>query len=512
MRWSRRSFLRTSLAGASGLFTPGGVDLALAAISNGPQLAAKGYGALVSDPDGLLDLPAGFRYQLLSTGITEDDRKTDARFDSPLSDGSPTPGLHDGMAAFAGPDGVTILVRNHELDTFHGPKVDVRRERPYDPLTGGGTTTLWVDPERRLVRSFASLSGTLRNCAGGPTPWGSWLSAEETNLMPGAEDPVNADLTPKVSKPHGYIFEVDSRSEGLVDPIPLKSMGRFRHEAVAVDPATGFAYLSEDLDDGLFYRFLPDAVRRGTKPSALRVGDYARGGVLEALRVKGRAKLKTQNWEHPEYAHVKSGHDESGGDAFRRRAFRRSAIELGESLAIDWVRIEDPDPDMDLTRTPDDPKRSRAAPSSTRAQGFALGCAQFARTEGITFANGSVYMCCTSGGPGKLGQVFRISLREQRLSLLTQPGDSSLLDGPDNLCAAPWGDLVVCEDNLSKRENFVVGVTPQGHCYRIARNAHPRKREFAGACFSPDGSTLFVNVQNPGLTFAIWGPWNSRRT
>src|SRR5262245_10752835 len=150
MRWSRRSFVRTSLAGATGLFTPGGLDLALAAISTGPRLAAEGYGALAADPKALLDLPAGFQHQLLSTGITHVDRQSDARFGSKLSDGSSTPGLHDGMAAFAGPDGITILVRNHELDTDDGPPVDPRRERPYDIKSGGGTTTLWVDRERRL--------------------------------------------------------------------------------------------------------------------------------------------------------------------------------------------------------------------------------------------------------------------------------------------------------------------------------------------------------------------------
>jgi secreted PhoX family phosphatase len=487
MRWSRRSFLRTSLASATGLLVAGGVERALASMSRGPRLAAEGYGPLVRDPDGLLDLPAGFRYQLLSTGITEKDRATDARFDSRMSDGSPTPGLHDGMAAFVGPDRLTILVRNHELNTYDGPPVDPQRRRPYDPKTGGGTTTLWVDPERRLVRSFASLSGTLRNCAGGRTPWGSWLSAEETVFAPGPGDPLDAGLDPGVSKAHGYLFEVDSRSEGLVDPVPLKSMGRFRHEAVAVDPETGFAYLSEDLEDGLLYRFRPEAVRRGTKPSDLRAGDYARGGVLEALRVVGRPKLRTQNWKSPR------------------------AIDLGQSIAIDWVRIEDPDPRRDLVYARGHDGRAQAAPSSTRAQGFAQGCAQFARTEGIVYADGGVFFCCTNGGPKKLGQVFRIGLREQRLSLLVQPEDHALLDGPDNICAAPWGDLVVCEDNLSERENFVVGVTPQGRCYRIAHNAHPGKREFAGACFSPDGSTLFVNVQNPGLTFAIWGSWNSRR-
>jgi secreted PhoX family phosphatase len=107
--------------------------------------------------------------------------------------------------------------------------------------------------------------------------------------------------------------------------------------------------------------------------------------------------------------------------------------------------------------------------------------------------------------------VFRLDLRRQRLTLVVEPDDHAVLDGPDNLCAAPFGDLIICEDNLARRENFVVGVTPGGRCYRIARNAHPARRELAGACFSPDGRTLFVNVQQPGMTFAIWGPWDSRR-
>ncbi len=486
MSLSRRTFLRGSMLGAAGLMTPGGVDKALAAIARGPRLAAAGYGPLIPDLAGLLDLPAGFQYRLLSPGGSASDRGGEARLDSTLGDGTPTPGWHDGMAAFAGPDGVTILVRNHELSVGNKPGVDPARARPYDTLTGGGTTTLWVDRERKLVKSFASLSGTLRNCAGGPTPWGSWLSAEEDVKLPGQKDEVNDDRTPDVAKRHGYIFEVDSRSEGLVDPVPLKAMGRFRHEAVAVDPATGIAYLSEDRDDGLLYRFRPDVVARGTEPSALRAGDYARGGVLEALRVKSRPQLATDN--HAE----------------------RRAIRLGESFEVDWVRIDDVDPDMDMEHTAEG-IGERTAPSSTRAQGFTNGAARFARTEGIAYAAGSVYFCCTNGGPAKLGQVFRIRLREQRLSLVVEPGDHTLLDGPDNLCVAPFGDLVVCEDNLARRENFVVGVTPHGHCYPIARNAHPAKRELAGACFSPDGSTLFVNVQRPGMTFAIWGPWSSRK-
>ena len=488
MSWSRRTFLRASLLGSTGLLAPGGLDVALAAMARGPRGAAFGFGPLVPDPDGLLDLPAGFRYRMFSSGILDDDRATQARFASALTNGEPTPPLHDGMAAFEGPDGATILVRNHELDRGDAPMVDARRALPYDTLTGGGTTTLWVDAERNLVKAYPSLSGTLRNCAGGRTPWNSWLTAEEATQTPGEKDPVNADLDPGVGQRHGYIFEVDALSEQLVEPIPLKAMGRFRHEAAAVDPLTGYAYLTEDRDDGLLYRFRPDAVTHGTKPSALRAGDYARGGVLEALRVKGRPGVLTNNHATP------------------------AAIALGTTHEVDWVRIPDVDPSMDMEHVPRGSKKERAASSSTRAQGFALGCAQFARTEGNAFANGSVYFCCTNGGPSKLGQVFKLDLRRDRLSLVVEPVDDALLDGPDNICVAPFGDLVVCEDNLSKRENFVVGVTTRGTCYRLARNAHPSKREFAGACFSPDGRTLFVNVQQPGMTFAVWGPWERRRS
>ncbi len=487
MTWSRRSFLRTSLLGSTALFAPDRVSAALTAIARGPRFASGGFGPLRPDPAGLLDLPAGFQYRLLSPGGPEQERQGDARLASTLGDGTPTPGMHDGMAAFAGPRGVTILVRNHELNVGDEPFVDPQRHRPYDAKVGGGTTTLWVDRDRKLVKSFASLSGTLRNCAGGATPWRSWLTAEESTYLPGPRHTRNADLRPEVNERHGYMFEVDATSESLVDPIPIKSMGRFRHEAVAVDPRTGFAYLTEDRDDSLLYRYRPDVVMRGAPPSALRVGDYARGGALEALRVRTRPQLITDNHESP------------------------IAMKLGESFEVDWVRIENMDPDMDMERVAGLTRHERAAPSSTRAQGFAHGCARFARTEGIAYANGSMYFCCTNGGPNELGQVFRIHLQAQRLSLVVQPDDHAQLDGPDNLCVAPFGDLLVCEDSGSRRENFVVGLTPRGRYYRLARNAHPQKRELAGACFSPDGGTLFVNVQQPGMTFAIWGPWSTRR-
>lgn len=479
------------MAGAA-LTMPGSIDRALAAVSRGARIRARGYGPLVPDPRGLLDLPAGFHYRVLSPGALESRGEAWARFRSTLTDGTETPPQHDGMAAFAGPAGVTILIRNHEMNLDDTPFVDPRRVRPYDPLVGGGTTTLWVDRDLEVVKSFASLSGTLRNCAGGRTPWGTWLTCEETTAMPGEVDEVNADRTPRVSRPHGYVFEVDSRADALAEPVPLRSLGRFYHEAVAVDPATGICYLSEDRDDGLLYRFRPAAVGPLRKaPRALAPGDYARGGVLEALRVRGRTRIRTQNWQ---------------GD---------NELEVGRGLAVEWVRIPEPEPAMDLERDPADlnpdvsRRRWRTASSSTRAQGFALGCAQFARGEGAEFARGNFYLCCTNGGPERAGQVFKLDVRRDRLSLVSQPDDRALLDGPDNLCLAPNGDLLVCEDG--RAENRVVGLTPRGGLYSFAMNRHPENGELAGATFAPGGDTLFVNVQRPGITFAIRGPWSARR-
>ncbi len=142
-----------------------------------------GYGDLVDDPRRMIDLPRGFSYSIVST------------VGDNMDDGLVVPGGPDGMAAFAGADGLTVIVRNHELNPDHsqgpfgrgnrrlGPD---KKSRLYDWGEGrtpglGGTTTLVYDTGRQqLVRQFLSLAGTYRNCAGGPTPWGSWVSCEET--------------------------------------------------------------------------------------------------------------------------------------------------------------------------------------------------------------------------------------------------------------------------------------------------------------------------------------------
>lgn len=486
---SRRHFLKSSAALAA-LAAAGGIEGTLARIASGVTQRAGGYGPLVPDPAKLLDLPLGFRYVTFSNAATG--YGPGQEFQQKLSNGDLVPCRHDGMAAFTAPDGGTILVRNHEVNPENGPIVDPGRVRPYDPMGKGGTTTLWVDRERRLTRSFASLSGTYRNCAGGRTPWGTWLSCEECTYLPGPLDAANADQRPDVSKPHGFVFEVDARATELVDPVPIVGMGRFYHEAVAVDPATGFVYLSEDRNDGLLYRYRADVLTRKEKtPRTMKPGDLAKGGVLEALRIVGKPKAMTQNWKDDE-----------------------QSFTPGRRFEIEWVRMPAIDTDVDMERDPTDPnpdslgKRGRTSPRSLRAQGYDLGCTQFARVEGMAAHGRSIYFCATNGGPETAGQVWKIDAKKNELSLVVQPDDRTLLEGPDNLVVAPNGDLVVCEDG--KNDDFVVGITPEGRLYPIARNAH-NDQELAGACFSADGSTLFVNIQEPGLTFAIWGPWSRRQ-
>ena len=486
---SRRRFLRTSAAATAALLSSAALEGTLARIARGVSQRAEGYGPLLKDPRGLLDLPAGFDYVVLSTSARSDGR--DAAFQQQLPNGDPVPCRHDGMGSFTGPNGVTILVRNHEVDPEHGLGVDPGRARPWDPLGKGGTTTLWVDRDRKLVRSFASLSGTFRNCAGGVTPWGSWLTCEECTYTPGELSAASYDQRPDVAKRHGYVFEVPALAEEIVEPVPILAMGRFYHEAVAVDAATGHVYLSEDRDDGMLYRYRPAVLEGGKrKPADLKPGDLGKGGVLEALRIAGRPQEKTQNW--------------LGGE---------TPFVPGRAFKVEWVKIPNLDPDVDMARDPahaePDPlkKRARTAPGSIRAQGWDLGAAQFARVEGMTGAGRHIYFCATNGGGLLAGQVWKIDCVKQELSLVVEPNDRTVLEGPDNLVVAPNGDLIVCEDG--KADDYVVGITREGRCYPIARNAH-NDEEFAGACFSADGRTLFVNIQEPGITLAIRGPWSRR--
>lgn len=417
MSLSRRQFVALAGAGSSSTV----FMAALEAFYANKSVDAARYGCLTPDPQGVLDLPAGFKYKRLSeTGQMMDD-------------GYKVPGAHDGMGAFRGENGTTILVRNHEI----GAASDILTEMPnaYDSMGLGGTTTLIIDNrDRAVIKHYRSLAGTYLNCAGGSTPWGSWLSCEES-----------FDVG---YRKHGYVFEVPSSATTLVNPVPLVAMGRFRHEAAAVDPKTGYIYMTEDRPDGCFYRFVPKTR-----------GKLALGGTLYALKISGMPQAKTA-----------------------------TGFPLKKSKSVEWMQIDEPDPASD----------------TVRSEGFEKGAAQFARGEGIFYDNGYIYFCCTTGGTSGKGQIWRYQTRKNTLEKYIEPNNPTVLDNPDNIVVAPNGNLFLCEDGSGG--NSIVGVTPRGKLYRFARN-RLNESEFSGVCFSADSKTMFVNLQKPGITFAIWGSW-----
>jgi uncharacterized protein len=460
---NRRNFIRTvavaggatvalnSLMARSNLFSMSGVD-ALASTD------ANSYGPLFdtltnNTGEKLLALPEGFQYNVIGR-LTNPDGTPNI-----MSDGRPTPGVHDGMAAF-GVDGMIRLVRNHEQSGGSPTSVAIGAN-PYDLRATGGTTTLIVNPVTRLVISdFVSLSGTVRNCAGGVTPWNSWISSEETTLFP-------IPGSNSYMRNHGYNFDVSALSNGEVAPIPLKAMGRFSHEAIAVDPANNYIYETEDANPSGFYRFIP------SQPGGSgQAANLAAGGILQMLAIKGKPKFDTRN-----------------------SPSSRTQVAIGEELPAYWVEIKNPDPALEN------------GARSVVNQGISRGGAIFARLEGCWYGDGSIYFASTSGGRIGKGQIWKYtptSLTEGYLTLIFESPNELVLDSPDNICFSPRGGLVICEDGSG--EEFVHGLTQSGQIFKFAKNIVPGNEgsEFAGACFSPDGETLFVNLQGPGLTFAIW--------
>ena len=451
MQFGRRGFIRT------GSFAAAFLGLRTLAHAQPEGRIIEPYGPLIKDPAGLLDLPEGFTYNLLSKEGDE------------MSDGFRVPGAFDGMAVFPGADGKIILIRNHELgpDGFGpGDLKDTAKAVCYDPGEAdepphiGGTTTIVFNPLTGVVESqFLSLTGTHRNCAGGAMPWGSWITCEEP-----------PELTSPRGLKHGYCFEVKATATPeLQKPVPLRALGRFNHEAVALDPRTGILYLTEDRNDGLLYRFLPD-----------KATDFS-SGRLQALKVTGTPSVDLRNYETIQKADL---------------------AQEGRPMKVEWIDLEDID-------SPNDDLRIRGAQT---------GAAVFARGEGIHFHEGIAYICCTDGGPQRRGQIFKLSPsarpgETEELELFIEATANDLLTNGDNLCVAPWGDLVVCEDFAIEDAGphpHLRGVTPQGQIYTIAKNAKSAV-EFAGSCFNEDGEWLFVNVQSPGHTFAITGPWAKRK-
>jgi uncharacterized protein len=464
---TRRTFVKGSAAVGGGLTLGGPISAMAARRANGRIARAAGYGDLAPTPEEdsgevFLELPKGFRYRIIS-------RQGDV-----MSDGNPTPGIFDGTGCFDGPHGTVILIRNHEnrsRDAEIPVVVPTGKRYDNDPNTRGGNTKLVVDRRRRVDKSFAVLGGTHTNCAGGETPWGTWITCEEIFNYGSAE----SNMTPATpGVPHGFAFEVPADASRPVTPQPIRDAGRFSHEAVAW--LDGALYETEDRTNAAFYRFVPDRRPR-------EYGDLATfGGTLEALVVSGRPNLDM------------------------------NTVSQGESFRVEWVTVDEPNPDTD----------------TVREQAQAKGAAIFDRTEGIWSSDRRVFFDCTEGGEAGMGQVWEFTPRGRdggELRLIFDSPGAGVLEQPDNLVLVPaTGEVFLQEDqNASGSDQFIRGVTRQGEIYDFAKTVLNRT-EFCGGCFSPDGETFFVSQQgdrvdvgpNPdpetaALTYAIWGPFDRRR-
>ncbi len=475
---SRRQFLKAGAAGtAAGAVALGVPTLASAAPKpkiRGPK--PRTAGLITAGPE--IGLPPGFSYTAFG------------QFGSAMSDGFITPPIHDGMGVFDAGGGTYRIVRNHEL----GEGNDIGPGRPtglkstaWDPKGRGCTTTMTVDNDGNLLESFISLNGTDTNCSGSPTPWDTWLTCEETT----------AGVKSGLQKPHGYIFEVDAFADEPVLTNPHKAMGRFLHEAAAVDPDTGVVYMTEDNGPDGFYRFVPKTFGKLNK------------GTVQILKVKGQPGYNTVIGQT-----------------------------VGEVLPAKWATITDPDP-ADAEDHPD----------AVYREGRSKGAARFLGGEGCTFrANGgtdpgSCVFNSSDGGDAELGQIWQYTPTKNvgdldedgELVLLYESVDEAAMQGPDNLCTSPGGAIIVAEDGDAT--NFLRALLPDNTLITIGENLVSVRiayidssgivfdpdtpfddynfttgngmSEFAGCRFSPDGKFLFVNIQVPGITCAITGPWGS---
>ena len=500
---SRRGLLRGAAAAVLALPLSGLYGRRAAALTRMEPIASP-YGPLSPVKDQitglpLLQLPEGFSYQTF--GWSGD----------LMVDGKPGPTNHDGMAVVTstarnGKSELT-LIRNHEVtvNPLYGAiaapafydKGDKLVGEDWDDnevtgLAGGGTTKL-VFADGKFVSAEPALGGTWNNCAGGPTPWGSWLTCEEDK----------SDLTDQGGMPHGYVFEV-STDPAATSGKPIKAMGRMDHEAVAFDAIGGALYLTEDdRNQSGLYKFVPT-------DTSQKLGSLEQGGTLYMAKVAGEDKADLND------------------------------PQMGDHYQVEWVKIEDPDlAPQPFTEAPFDAENAASGPF---VQGRNLGGFRMSRGEGCRYSafDRMIYIVDTGSGKNADGEagngqgsVWTLDPASDKLVCIFQSENPLAGRNFDNVTVSPRGGVLLCEDGGGVEDGFgpgerLMGLTPSGETYIFAKNnvaltaaevkgagkstefireGDYRETEWAGANFDPSGKWLFVNIQSPGITFAITGPW-----
>lgn len=484
----RRSFLKGSTAAAAGLALGGPFQgfVARSVGAAGPPVPTVPLAPVPDLRDGVerLALPHGFAYRSWDpTG-------------APMAFGGALPGNHDGMGAFGAGGGRVLLIRNHEVNGSTGAYTSAPEVPMYDPAARGGNTYSLVDLYGNVERTWPALAGTQMNCAGGSTPWGSWISCEETVNGPDVfDDFTRFGLPPdtyvqnaRLNETHGYIFEVPVDGDASAEPVT--HAGRFAHEAAVFDPSTGSIFLTEDnfgYGSGLF-RYDPPVDPRRSK----RIED---GGTLWMLGVGETA------------------------------ANLSGAQSRGTRYSVRWVRIDEPDPRFPMVGGLPTTINNRAI-VNLGEQGWNGGGAVFSRLEGIAVDKGVVYFASTQGGGAPepvdwiesaegrggfgrgTGQIWALHPRTGILEVVYQSTSTADLRLPDNVTTSARGTLILCEDNSGP--NRLQALDKWGRLTTFAQRNDLPAVEFAGTCFSPNGHTLYVNLNTgSALTVAIWGPWHT---
>lgn len=484
----RRSFLKGTTAAAAGFALGGPFQgfLARSVGAAGPPVPAPPLMPVADLRDGVarLALPPGFAYRSFDpTG-------------APMAFGGNLPGNHDGMGAFVAGGRRVLLIRNHEVNGSTGAYTSAAGVPVYDSAARGGNTYVLVDLWGNVERTWPALAGTQMNCAGGSTPWGSWISCEETVNGPDVFDDFTRGTSPpttyaenvRLGETHGYIFEVPAN--GVASAEPVTQAGRFAHEAAVFDPISGSIYLTEDnfgYGSGL-YRYDPPADPRRSK----RIED---DGTLWMLGIEG-------------------GPANLSGNQSR-----------GTQYSVRWVKIDEPNPQFPMENGMPTTINNRAI-VNIGEQGWGAGGAVFSRLEGITVDKGVVYFTSTQGGGvaesidwinsaesrggfGRgTGQVWALHPQRGILDVVYQSTSTADLRLPDNVTASPRGTLILCEDNTGP--NRLQALNRWGGLTTFAQRNDLPAVEFAGACFSPNGQTMYVNLNaGSALTVAIWGPWHT---
>jgi secreted PhoX family phosphatase len=501
---SRRSVLKggsaaiaAAFAGPIAALAARNAEAAACVPASASTLGVSPYGALAPVNDlttglPLIQLPAGFSYK--SYGWRGD----------VMSDGLLTPSAHDGMGVVVsrkiGRSTEIVLVRNHEQGNSSNANNIIGASNAsvakYDTgntssgitgfQTGGNTNLVWRDGN--WVSSYATFGGTYRPCAGGATTWGSWLANEE----------VRSNAVSSTGKKHGYIFEIPAdTSVNAASTLPIVGMGRMAHEASAIDPQTGYWYLTEDQGNAnTLYRFLPNSLGGLNSMHA--------GGLLQALKVQGVTNADMRN------------------------------PTLCQEYIVEWVNV--PNPDLDGANLP-----NGTAASGPYLQAYANGAAFFGATEGCWVANGIVYFTDkqVTSSPNRAGRIWALHLASNTLKAILVSNDITVGNSPDNLCVSPRGGVLFNEDGSGSGLNAagqsiqvsaqrLMALREDGTTYPFAAHnynftsaqliaagktqpglptGNQRNTEWAGSCFSPDGRVLFVNLYTPGITLAIVGPW-----